>query len=361
MSTASAAQIEWGECWLEPAALPAPLEAEIKAATGGMLLAWGPRLGRVPWVVRTFAGSVDGRLAHMPLRLWDLIHFAVSQDNSCRYCYGATRTVLRVLGYKDDMIDRIERDAHLADLTAAEVAALRFARKLSNANPRPAAADMQALLDAGLTRAAISEIAACSAFSSYSNRLSTMFALPPESMEHMLDNPLMRLARPLLARKFRLKRHAPFALPVRNDPPFVRLVRALDGCYAAHLLRSAIDESLASPVLPRRSKLLMVAVIGRALSCDYVEEEARRELQAEGLGSGEVTQILTNLASPRLDAREALLVPYARETVRYRPIEIQAQTRKLAASLPAEEVIEAAGMAATANSAARLSVLLQMC
>ncbi|HYC55936.1 MAG TPA: hypothetical protein VEL28_13460 [Candidatus Binatia bacterium] len=361
MSTVSATNVEWSDCWLEPSSLTPELTAQVKAATGGMVLAWATRLAPVPWVVRSFAHCAEAKIAHMPLRLYDLIGFAVSQDNSCRYCYGATRTILRVLGYKEEMIDRIERDAQLAELSPVEVAGLRFARKVSHANPKPSAAEIAALEKAGLTRAAVSEIAACAAMCGYNNRLSTMFALPPEPFEHVLDNPFMRLARPLLAKKFKTKRSPPFPLPASNDGPFAEVVRVLDGCRAAWVLRQMMDEALASPVLARRTKLLMIAVIARALTCDYVEEETRRELQAHGLGSGEVTQILTNLGSPQLDAREALLIPFARETVRFRPLDLQARTRELRASLTDEEIIEAAGTAAAANTLTRLSVLLQAC
>ena len=43
---------------------------------------------------------------------------------------------MKILGYPDGHIDRLERDFHLSDLTRAEQAALDFARKLSRANPR---------------------------------------------------------------------------------------------------------------------------------------------------------------------------------------------------------------------------------
>src|SRR5262249_20274501 len=136
---------------------------------------WATHLAPVPWVVRAMARVVGKRLAYMPLDLWALIGFVVSQDNSCRYCYGATRTVLRIVGYRDDQIDRIERDVHLSDLTRPEQVALEFARKVSHANPRPTARDRDEVADVGYAPAAVAEIAYAAAFAGFPNRISTLF------------------------------------------------------------------------------------------------------------------------------------------------------------------------------------------
>lgn len=47
------------------------------------------------------------------------------------------RTILKVPGYRDAQVDRIERHVHLAALPPAHEAALVFARNLSHANPPP--------------------------------------------------------------------------------------------------------------------------------------------------------------------------------------------------------------------------------
>src|SRR3989442_1581334 len=139
------------------------------------------------------------------------------------------------------------------------------------------------------------------------------------------------------------------------------VVATLDGSPAAGVLRRAIDGAWASDVLPRRTKTLMLAVIARALGCAHGEREARRFLAAEGLPPAEVDGILANLGSPRLDAREARLVPFARETVRYQPAAIQRRMRELARGLSPEEVLEAVGIAALANAICRMSVVIDAC
>lgn len=361
VSSFEAMDEQWGECWLEPGPVPADLAAAIKKLTGGVVPEWGSRLGVVPWVARGFFGGIEKRAAYMPVALWDLIGFVVSQDNACRYCYGATRTVLRILGYGDEAIDRLERDLELADLSAAEQAALRFARKMSQANPLPGTADLRALTDAGFTAPEIAEIAFVAAFAGYGNRVATMFALPPDRLERMFRNPFVRLLRPLVARQFRGHRHAQVASPAPNAPPFATLIAALERSPTAHAVRAMLDDALDSPVLPRRTKLLLFAVVGRALGCDYVKEEAERALVAEGLSPTDVDDVLSNLGSQALDARERLLVPFARETVRYRSTVIQQRTRELSTRLRTDELVEAVGVTALANSIGRLAVLVGTC
>jgi len=354
------ADMEWGTCWLDPVDVPPSLAAAARKAAGGILPAWATRLATVPWVVHGFARFAGERVAHMPPRLFGFINLVVSQDNSCRYCYGATRALMKLQGFGDAAIARMERDIHLADLTPAEAAALQFARTVSQANPRPTVADVAALARVGFSRPAIAEIAGVAAFAGFSNRVSTLCALPPERFERWVDHPLARLVRPLVARRLRTRRVPPVPAPPAEGP-CADVVAALDGSPLALDARRTIDEGMASPILPRRTKLLMVAVIGRALGCDHAEGEARSGLSADGLAPGDIDEIVRNLGSPRLDAREARLVPWARETVRYRPLAIQERTRELTRHLGRDEVIEAVGIASLANAVARLAILLETC
>jgi AhpD family alkylhydroperoxidase len=352
--------MEWGESLLAPGPVPPALAAEVRKITGGILPAWATHLASVPWLVRGFARLNAKRVAFMPLPLFDLIPLVVSQDNSCRYCFGAIRAVLSVQGYDDDTISRMERDIHLAKLSPAEVVALQFARKVSQANPRPTAGDLAALEHAGFSRGAVAEIAYVASFSGFHNRIATFFALPTERFTGWITHPLARLVRPLLARQFRGKPAAPVPLPP-NTGPCAEVITALDGSPTARAVRQTVDEALTSPILPLRTKLLMFAVIGRALGCDHAEAEARARLAPEGFSSADVEEVLATLGSSRLDAREALLVPWARETVRYRPLAIQDRTRDLVRHMDETAVIEACGISALANSIARLSILLERC
>src|SRR5258706_2713843 len=184
--------MEWGTCWLQPVPPPRALAAEVKKAMG-IVPSWTSLLSPVPWVVRAFACVNATQFAHMPPGLWAMIGLVVSQDNSCRYCYGATRMLLKVVGHRDEWIDRIEREVDLAEISPAEQAALHLARKISQANPRPTTDDLAKVARAGFSRAAIAEITYAAAMSCFLNRLATLFALPPESFERWLENPVMRL------------------------------------------------------------------------------------------------------------------------------------------------------------------------
>jgi alkylhydroperoxidase family enzyme len=199
------------------------------------------------------------------------------------------------------------------------------------------------------------------AASTFMNRVSTLLALPPESLEKMVDKPLFRLLRPLMAWRMRSRQRAPEPPPRANDGPHERVVAALGDSPMAGVIRRSIDGAWESTVLPRRTKALMLAVIARALACAYAEAEAREILRREGLGPGDVDAILVTLASPRLDPREARLVPFARETVRYQPAAIQTRLRAVTNGFSDDEVLEAVGFAALANALCRLSVVLDAC
>jgi len=352
--------IEWADCWVPTAPLAPDVAAEVRRQVG-FVPQWAHRLGPVPWMVRGFTALNHVRVAHMPLRLWPLVALVVSRDNACRYCYGVTRTLLKVLGHDDAFIDALEREVHLGQLAPAEQAALEFARRISRADPRPTAREIAALRDAGFSRPAIAEIAFDAAATVASNRLSTLLALPSERFVGWADHPVLRLVRPLVAPFVRVRRAAPVPLPQPNDGPCAAVVAALDGSPAAHVLRQTIDLAMASPILPRRTKLLVLAVVGRALGCRHAEAEARDALAAEGLDGATIGRILADLGSPALDARDALVVPFARETVRYQTAAIQQRTRALAAALPLPEALEVVGIASLANAVCRLSVLLDAC
>jgi alkylhydroperoxidase family enzyme len=102
----------------------------------------------------------------------------------------------------------------------------------------------------------------------------------------------------------------------------------------------------------------VMVVVARALDCRYGESEARAVLARQGFAAADVDEVLATLSSPRLDAREARLVPFARETVRYQPAVIQSRVREVCRDLGPAETAEAIGIIALANAVCRLSVVL---
>ena len=352
------ADMEWEESLLPPVPVPADLEAYVRRQFG-VVPGWLARVAPAPWLARAWAALVRSPVAHLPPALCDLVALVVSQDNSCRYCFGAQRAVLRLLGYREAYIARLERDFLVAELSAADQAALDFARRVSRADPRPSRPDRERLAAAGFSAPAVAELTFTAAATIFANRIATLLALPPEPLEKMVDRPLVRLLRPLIARRLRKPPRGPEPLPQPNDGPYAPVVAALDGAPAARVLRRAIDDAWASEVLPRRTKTLVFAVVARALGCARSEVESRVALEREGLGARDVDEVLATLASARLDAREARLVPFARETVRYhRTVPIQRRMREVARGLEPAETLEAIGVVALANAVCRLSVLL---
>lgn len=356
----TASAMEWGECVVPAAPVPRELAHAVRRQVGP-LPGWVERVAPVPWVAHACARLARPPVAYTTPELLDLIALVVSRDNSCRYCYGIQRAVLRILGYRDASLDRLERALDIDTLGPHERSALEFARKVSNVNPRPSGQDLLALEQKGLSSSTIAEVAFLAASTVAMNRIATLLALPPEPLESLVDRPLVRWLRPILALFVRPRRGRPVPPPLPNDGPGAAVVAALGGSPTAPLLRSVIDDAWASPVLPWRTKTLMLAVVGRALGCGHAEKAARSGLAEHGLDATEVDRILAHLASPALDRREALLLPFARESVRYQNLAIQERVRELSGRLRNEEVLEAVGVAAIANMLCRLSVLLDRC
>jgi AhpD family alkylhydroperoxidase len=290
-----------------------------------------------------------------------MVGLVVSQDNSCRYCYASHRFLLRVLGISERTIRKLEHNLITAEVTPRMKLGLDFVRRVSRANPIPGAADRAPLLAAGYAPAAVDELAFLASVHVFANRLTTLPAIPPQTMEQLPDRWSMRLVQPLLGwrlrrRKRRLRIGAAPTGPMSG--PFQELVAALDGLPAARFQRRVIDEAWASPFLSRRAKALVFAVVARGLGCPLSECEGVRLLGAEGVEQPDVEEILSHLASPRLDPVESVIVTFARETIWYRPAEIQRHARRVRERLTAEQFIDLVATAALANAVCRLSAAL---
>ena len=186
--------------------------------------------------------------------------------------------------------------------------------------------------------------------------------LPPEQVEGFARKRTFPLIAPLLGVFLRFRQRRARSLPLPADAgsgPFGYIVSALGDLPAARYLYDLIDKAWQSPILPRRTKALIFAVIARALDCPLPEREAIRLLSEEGLASEDVLQILSHLASAKLDTTEAVIVPFARDTVWYRPAQIQQQGRALRERLTQAQFLEVVGVSAAANAICRLSVLVK--
>jgi len=120
-----------------------------------------------------------------------------------------------------------------------------------------------------------------------------------------------------------------------------------------------LDEAWHSPLLPARAKALVFAVVARGLGCPRSESEARRLLETVGMDAAEVEEAVTHLGSRSLDAFEANIVPFARETIRYRPGQLQRRARQVAAGLDKAQLVELIAVTALANVVSRLCLAVE--
>ncbi len=358
-------EIQWGEPILQANSDP-PWEAEIRRR-GGRVAEVDRRVTPCPWLREICLRVTTHRPSQISQRLTNIGMLVTSQENSCRYCYGANRAYMKIQGYSESFISRIERDAHMAELDDMERGFIAFCRNLARSRPRPAKAERDALIKLGYAPLAVNETAFLIALGCFYNRIGVLIACPPETgFERMANGVLGRLiglAAPLV-RVLAAKNPAPsdatsFDRATLAAGAFGPVVATLAGLQGADMLKAALDGAFASPVLPRRTKALMFAVVGRTLECRYCEDGARKLLVAEGFDDAEVETTLATLDSKRLTPHESRLLSWVRNTVHYQTGAIQHQTRALATDLGGAVVLEAIGVAALANATVRLAMLLE--
>lgn len=127
--------------------------------------------------------------------------------------------------------------------------------------------------------------------------------------------------RPMIARTLAAhrKRGKPAPLAAPPQGPHAQVIQAFDGSPIAIVLRQVLDEMWASPILTRRCKGLLFAVVAQGLGCPLSTAAAQQVLLDEGLESDEIRQILTHLDAPALTPTERTLLGFARETIWYQP------------------------------------------
>jgi alkylhydroperoxidase family enzyme len=317
------------------------------------------------WLRNAVVGNTGVRARHATERLQWLAILVTSQENSCRYCYGAARAYLKMLGLDDGQLDQIERDMKMAGADEKERALLHFCRNLSRSNPRPARSELDALVAAGYSPLTLLEIAFAVAASCFNNRVATFLAWPLERDEEPSPanrDPLLKRVLISFKKLAGQVRPRPAELPPRaalRDGPYSGIVALIDGTDGAPTLEDALKGAFASQVLPVRTKAWVFAVVARGLDCKVCDQVSARLLTAEGVTATAQERILASLAGPELDATERVLLPWVRETIHYQTEVMQRKTRELRGRLDDAVVLEAIGLAALANTCARLGLLAQ--
>ena len=358
-------EIEWGEPILPRVPDPS-WEATIKRR-GAPLGECEQRVSPSVWIRELCLWVLTYRARDLPERLATMGAMVSAQETACRYCYGALRAAMKLLGYSESMIGRIERDLRVAELDAAEQGYVDFCRKLARSRPRPARADRDALVALGYAPATVNEIAFQIALGTFHNRVTALIACPPERFFETLANGpigyLIGLTEPLTRARMRRRQLAqlpppPDAQALRNGV-FAPIVATLAGLPAAAVLKTALDAAFASNALSRSVKALMFAVVARTLACCHTEAGAREILRGEGFAEAEIDAALAHLQCERLPAAERELPAWTRDTVHYEPGPIQRASRGLCGRIGERRFLEAVGVAALANTTVRVAMLLE--
>jgi alkylhydroperoxidase family enzyme len=189
--------------------------------------------------------------------------------------------------------------------------------------------------------------------------MATFLALPPNTEVTKLSSGLLSRFFVMLFKKSAVARKVPPPTGFRNEGPCAGIIEVTGNTHLALRFREMTDGWLASEVIPKRSKVLMLAVIARQLGARYCEEETLKVLGEEGLSAEDVEEILATLSSPLLTDIEERLLRWTRETIWYEPRVIQNSTRRLQDDVGESLTLEAIGTAAIGNSLARLSLVRQ--
>jgi len=258
----------------------------------------------------------------------------------------------------------METDFHSANLKPQDRLALQFVQQVSRSNPRPLAMVPQ-LREAGCSQEMIAELICHAADAVLGNRVATLLAVPPNTeLEGLAGSRWRRVFHPWMARAMRKgfgrKSQVTPLTDAEVTGPFSLVLSAIRDAPQARSLMEAARDAMQSTLLPMHIKVLMVAVVARALECAICEQGARTMAQACSLDEKLLEEAVATLGSTQLKPEEELLLKFARATVRYRPAEAQRLTRQLLTSYSTDQVVEAVGIAALANAYARMTVAVAL-
>ena len=165
--------------------------------------------------------------------------------------------------------------------------------------------------------------------------------------------------RPVMAKKIRGMETTDFKPLPEDLNAFPGVVKALGNITGAAALNEVLEGAATSEVLSKELKVLMFAVVARALQCEFCQTETRKMAHSLGFADSEFDHAINTLSSPRLDETETLLLNWTRETIHYEAGPIQAKVKSLALEIDPEIMVEAIGIAALANTVVRLAILLE--
>lgn len=352
---------EWPNAVVEPRSTPT-VERRFRWRTGLVPTAV-PYICPHPWAYRPFLFLMNPALEGIDRTLSSQICFVVSRDNACRFCYGSFRTALRVAGYSEAELDRLEHDLSMKGTGGADHEALHFALTVSRGRFQDGPS-VETLSEAGYQPTAIREIVGITVLAGFVNRMGTMLAVPVnKQQEQFAEQWYFRVLRPVWSRLLSGWRYfqKPQASPLGAgdcESPLSEWTTQLGGTHVGRVLQAVTTAWVDDGALPLRTKLLMLAVVARGLDDDALSDRVKALLAEQcGLGAEEVEAAVNHLRGDGVRPKEEALLPLARASILYEAGRIQQTVRDQTVDLTRSEIIDAVATLGLSNALARLHAL----
>ena len=358
-------QLQWSDP-LTPETHDPAFDDEVRALTGGFLPGSVTRVASSPWVRRAYLDSVRMPIETLARSEQELAGLVTSQENACRYCYGSARVRMKMIGFSDEMIDRIERNVQLVEAEPRERELVHFCRNLARSKPRPsrqgAREDARGRLQPRNRPRSWRSSSRWSASATASRRCWRCRPSWRWRRQARRSRGSGTSCRPGCRRSKPMPKPAAAQLPSADlhGPASGASCALLEGSPAAATLEVILNSAFSSEVLPRRTLDLIFAVIAHTLAVSDLRDGRRRSARGRRVLAPRARRGARDpglaAASPTM---EALLIPWARDTVWMpeQPARIQERTRPCWMRSGRTVLVEAVGAAALANSCVRLTML----
>lgn len=352
---------DWGEPIVEPHSDP-DRERLFRRRTG-FVPPVVPYIAPHPWVHRAFLFLMSPSLQALDEQRASKISFIVARDNTCRFCYGSFHSFLRVTGYSEEEVDRLESERYLKK-EGAEQEVLRFALDISRGRLQRTSS-VVALREMGYGPTGIREIAGMAVMTALINRVATMLAVPlSDALETFTDqwyfDALQPVVQTLLGGWQRLGGTSESPLEADAvEGPFAPWMTRLRGTHVGRVLYDMTTQwRREESALSLRTKLLILAVVARGLGCKGLEEQARALLgEHDDVSARDFEAAVNHLRGDALRERATGLLPLARASIRYEAGRIQQTVREYTRDLSRAETIDAMATLGLSNALARLRAL----
>ena len=278
---------------------------------------------------------------------------AVAMDSSCRHCYGAFRSMLKILGYSGECYPRIGRESCRRGIDCQGASGSGVRTQGLPVCTAPGSERPERIEGRGFSQLEIAEIAylaGCQCRRQPAGYTAGCAARPARGNRRKL----VRKVETTRSREKNSERRFLTLLTCLILQDSSVPVRALSGRWQARRQVPRLRRFSTARGIPRitsrRVKALIFAVIARGLGCPACEAEASEALRAEGWTDPEVQHVLTHLTSNklrRLRARKVL--SFARRPFAIRPGDCKSSRQAFAKGLKREVLLEVVGWVSYAN------------